>query len=372
MPLSVATIIALPFSKNLGQILALMINAYALVAFGATLNRASTRNSWAYHGAVLLASNIASYWVFRNVYGLVSAAGVVYIVVIAYLTATTWGNFTGSKVSIFFEKMLGVKSGRENNGESVSESEKRVKYALLIILGILAVILFITTRSDHFTAFYVFSLSFLNSGIHTFVRRSRHVGNTLFHNFGLLAQGLNFFFLFRFLSQESMSWIFFLPFAMGGIFGGLFLQRFSKWLEEKIKADPDSHLISKEIKSPSRFPFNFSFFPKKTIAVLVIITAVLILLSESPQLVSVIICFAAFQYIGFTLLSRARNRNNRTYEAYTSIMSNGGWLASFGKLTQHEWGMPLFLPYIIGTMLGGNIGIGIAMHIERRFGISSN
>lgn len=359
---------AFPFSPNAGHLAVLVINAYAMVAFGAMLNRAATRSSWAYHGLVLLVSSFASYWVFKSVYSLVAAGGLTVIIVVAYLAATIWGNFTGSRVSIFLEKKLGVKARWKLPNEDLSQEEKRIRYALLIVLGILAVAVFGASRFNYLAALYVFSLSFLNTGIHTFVRRSRNNGHTMFHNLGLLVQGLNFFFLFRFLAQESMSWTFFLPFAMGGILGGLLVHKISIWVEAKTKTDPDSHLKERG----RRFRVDLSLFPKRIILFLVIAAVALVLISDSPLLAAGIIVFAILQYVGFSLISRARARNNRTYEVYAAIMSNGGWLATFGKLNQYEWGMPLFAPYILGVMIGGNLGVAIAMHIERWFGISSD
>jgi hypothetical protein len=375
--LALATIVALPFSSNISHLLTLMINAYALVALAAMLNRSSTRNSWAYHGVVLLASSVASYWVFRSVHGFISAAGLTYVIALAYITATVWGNFTGSKFSIFLERMLGIKAVEKRELEKkekdvLSKRERKVQYALLIILGVLTVALLVVTRSDYVTAVSVLGLKFLDNGIHTFVRRSRNVGNTLFHNIGLLAQGLNFFFLFRFLASEDMSWIFFLPFAVGGILGGLFVQKFTIIAERKIKADPDSHLNPEGVKSASRFSVDLSLFPRKTLIILVIAAIGLIWWADSPLLALVIVGLATAQYIAFTLISRARTRKNRTYEAYASVSSNGTWLATFGKLDKNDWAAPLFMPYIVGVMIGGNIGVGIAMHIERWFGISSD
>ena len=370
--LAVAVILILPHSTNIGHLLILMANAYALIAFSAMLNRSSTKNSWVYHGVVLLVSSVAAYWVFKSIHGFVSTAGLTYVIVIAYITATTWGNFTGSKLSIFFEKKLGVKARWKEKKEPLSKEEKRVKLALLVILGVLCVAILIVTRSNYIAAISVLGLSFLNTGIHTFVRRSRNVSNTLFHNAGLLCQGLNFFLLFRFLAAEDMSWIFFLPFAMGGILGGLFAQKFTMLAERKIKADPDSHLNPEEIKGRSRFPIDISLFPWKILGGLLVITAIIIFIAESSGLIATIIGLVTAQYIAFTIISRARPRMNRSYEAYASIASNGTWLAMFGKLDQQGWGAVLFMPYIIGVMIGGNLGIGIAKHIERRFQISSD
>ena len=302
--LALAMIAVLPFSADVWQMAILIINAYALVAFGAMLNRSSTKNSWVYHGIVLLLSNVAGYWVFKSVNVLVNTIGLTYFLVIAYIASTVWGNFTGSKVSLMIERKLGVTT-KLKGGDIFSKEEKRVKYALLIVLGLLAATTLIITRANYFAAVSVFFLNFLNMGIHTFVRRSRNVGNTLFHNTGLLLQGLSFFLLFRFIAEEQMSWIFFLPYAMGSILGGLLAHVFNMWAEEKIKADPDKHL-TRPIKKTSRFAFDISLFPWKTLIILFIVTAVMIAIAGVPSLAAIIVGLAVAQYIAFTLISRAR------------------------------------------------------------------
>lgn len=463
--LALATIAVLPFSRDFGQMAALMINAYALVAFAAMLNRSSTKNSWAYHGIVLLLNSVAGYWVFKSVDALVTTIGLTYFLIIAYIAATVWGNFTGSKLSMIIEKKLGVVTRLKGGGNNTSPQEKKVKYALLIILGVLAVAILIITRGNYFAAVSVFFLNFLNMGIHTFVRRSRNVGNTIFHNTGLLLQGLSYFLLFRFIAAENMSWIFFLPYAMGSILGGLLTHTFNMWAEKRIKADPDKHLI-KPTHKVSRFAFDIALFPWKILLALFGVAVVMIFIApllatiivglaliqyavfisikkvrikvshvlvdkkiktgpemypikpvkkfshftldasllvlfnimvmliicsfgrinewltlmtkqivffqESPGLIAIIVGLAVAQYIAFTLISRARTRKNRTYEAYSSMASNGTWLAMFGKLNMQGWSAPLFLPYVAGVMIGGNLGVGIAMHIERWFGIASD
>lgn len=368
--LALATIAVLPFSQPIGQILILIVNAYALVGFGSMLNRSSTKNSWAYHGIVLLLSNVASYWVFQSVNVIVGVIGLTYFLVIAYVAATVWGNFTGSQLSIVIEKKLGITTKLKGGGQ-ISPQEQKVKYVLFAVLGVLTIAALIITRANYLAAISVFFLNFLNMGIHTFVRRSRNVGNTLFHNSGLLLQGLSFFLLFRFLAEENMSWVFFLPYVLGSIAGGLLTHTFNMWAEKKIKADPDKHL-TKPAKHSSRFAIDLSLFPRKIIIALLIAAVLMIVFSGSPALAAIIIGLAVAQYIAFTLISRARTRKNRTYEAYSSMASNGTWLAMFGKLNMQGWSAPLFLPYVVGVMIGGNIGIGIAMHIERWFGISSD
>ncbi len=369
--LALATIAILPFNADLGQLFILMTNAYALVAFASMLNRSSTKNSWAYHGIVLLLNSVAGYWVFKSVSALVATIGLTYFLVIAYIAATVWGNFTGSKLSVVIEKKLGITTKRKNDKEPPSKEEKKVKYTLLIILGVLTVLTLLVTKSNYFAAISIFFLNFLNMSIHTFVRRSRNIGNTLFHNTGLLVQALSYFLLFRFIAEEQMSWIFFLPYAMGSILGGLLTHTFYMWAEKKIKADPDKHL-AQPAKKTSRFAFDISLFPHRILRILIVATVALIALAESPALTAIIVGLAVAQYIAFTLISRARTRKNRTYEAYASISSNGTWLALFGKLNMQGWAAPLFLPYIAGVLIGGNLGVGIAMHIERWFGIASD
>lgn len=81
-----------------------------------------------------------------------------------------------------------------------------------------------------------------------------------------------------------------------------------------------------------------------------------------------IICLAYVQNISFSMVSRARNRDNMWYHATCSVMSNGIWFATFHLLVVEEMGWELAIPYIIGTVAGSLTGAKASMWIEEKIG----
>jgi len=67
----------------------------------------------------------------------------------------------------------------------------------------------------------------------------------------------------------------------------------------------------------------------------------------------------------YTLVSRARNRDNTAYHAATAVISNLLWFLTLHTLVNTELGWELLLPYVTGTVLGSLSGAFIAMKIEK-------
>jgi len=77
---------------------------------------------------------------------------------------------------------------------------------------------------------------------------------------------------------------------------------------------------------------------------------------------------AFIQNMSFTLVSRARNRDNTAYHVGASVFSNGVWFLTFRVLVQADMSYTLFIPYLIGTVLGSLYGATVAMKIEAFIG----
>lgn len=86
----------------------------------------------------------------------------------------------------------------------------------------------------------------------------------------------------------------------------------------------------------------------------------------------ILLIFLAFvQNVSFTLVSRARNRDNMWYHAICAVFSNGIWMLCVGLLgyevllNGNYW---MAMPYMIGTVSGSLFGAKAAMRIEERIG----
>lgn len=67
------------------------------------------------------------------------------------------------------------------------------------------------------------------------------------------------------------------------------------------------------------------------------------------------------------MVSRARNRNNFTYQLLTASVSNTVWFLTFRQLVLGQMNFYLFIPYTLGTIAGSLAGAKISMWCEAYF-----
>ena len=80
------------------------------------------------------------------------------------------------------------------------------------------------------------------------------------------------------------------------------------------------------------------------------------------------------QNTSFTMVSRARNRDNTAYHVICSLFSNSIWLATFGLLGAEiiiNSNYLMAIPYITGTVAGSLFGAKASIKIERIIGAST-
>ena len=86
----------------------------------------------------------------------------------------------------------------------------------------------------------------------------------------------------------------------------------------------------------------------------------------------IILILAYLQNISFSIVSRSRNRNSAKYHIIAAIFSNGIWFLTFRQLVLSEMNIILFLPYVLGTVLGSVSGMKLSMFIEKLLGASAD
>ena len=77
-----------------------------------------------------------------------------------------------------------------------------------------------------------------------------------------------------------------------------------------------------------------------------------------------ILLLAFGQNVSFSMLSRARNRDNMYYHAICSVGSNGIWFATMHLLVTRDLDWLMAIPYITGTVLGSLFGAMVSIRIE--------
>lgn len=85
-----------------------------------------------------------------------------------------------------------------------------------------------------------------------------------------------------------------------------------------------------------------------------------------------ILVLAFIQNISFSIVSRSRNRNNKKYHIIAALFSNSIWFLTFRELVLGEMNYLLFIPYVIGTVIGSTFGMSISMKIEKWLGATSD
>ncbi len=90
-----------------------------------------------------------------------------------------------------------------------------------------------------------------------------------------------------------------------------------------------------------------------------------------PVIIKILI-LAFIQNISFTVTSRSRNRDDLRYHMIASVFSNGIWFLTFRELIRGDMNYILFVPYLVGTVIGSITGVKVSMFIERHLGASAD
>lgn len=86
----------------------------------------------------------------------------------------------------------------------------------------------------------------------------------------------------------------------------------------------------------------------------------------NPLITLVALAFA--QNVSFSLVSRARNRDNFSYHATAATLSNLIWFATMHHLVATELSWAVLPAYLLGTVTGSLSGAWISIRIERLIG----
>ncbi len=85
-----------------------------------------------------------------------------------------------------------------------------------------------------------------------------------------------------------------------------------------------------------------------------------------------ILMLAFVQNIAFSITSRSRNRDNKTYHILAAVFSNTIFFLTFRMLILAEMNLSLFIPYVAGTVAGSLLGVRWAMRIEALIGATAD
>ncbi len=159
---------------------------------------------------------------------------------------------------------------------------------------------------------------------------------------------------------NKFDWSLFLPTATGTVIGSLIGANLGQDVGKKLKAAFDAHVTqAKKV-----------LWPGKQLAVLSlgILVHLVVYQLANWQGALTLLCVSVTQAWSFTIVSRARQRNNQQYLAWASVFSNGIWYVCMHYLAQGKITLEKAAPYLVGNAGGSLVGQNIAMKVEKATG----
>lgn len=355
--LFVAGCLSVLFAESAGAILLLMGLAYVSNASYSMVSRSGVRDSVFYHAFTTLISNFVFYLVVRQLV----TENMTMVLFIPYTVATVYGSLTGSRASQWVEERFGITADPEKKKET-KESKLALKL-LLVLLGTLGILIGIFSPTS-WTTVLIAALAFGDNITFSILRRSRNTSNATYHIAAALLKSLAWYLLFQSLSLRGMALELFIPYCFGSILGGISGQKISAFVEKKIGATANAHLIA-DIHWTQLVPW-------KLVGALVLLTGGTVILFGGSEILLMLAILSGAQQLAFSMVSRARQRNNVLYHTVSSIFSNAVWFLTFRQLQVEQWTTDLYLPYALGGTAGSVTGVGVSMGIEKALHIRSD
>ncbi len=331
--------------------------------------RSRTRDNILYHLCAVVFSALVSFLTFRTILGPGSDFSLKLL--LAYTAGTMSGSLTGSYVSTWIERLTGARIEQVSKEVAAKNEAMNRRVALkylpiLVAAGWTFQFLFFGSESLlsllQITAF-VF-LPDMAYSMRTWIQNRNNYYLTL--GIGLIT-GVVDFFRWTLFIKFDMRWGIFVPYATGGtvgsIAGSLTASRFTKWVDKKTGtvSSADAHVKKGEVKKPDFRP----------VWALLGVVGLSVLVFPPKSLASTIwfVLGTVFMQISFSLISRARQRDNALYHLLASMCSNGSWFFVLHMVaTMAKGDLRLFVPYAVGTAIGAFIGAWFAMLIELKVG----
>lgn len=327
-----------------------MVLAYVQNMTYGLQSRSANRNSNAYHAIAALAAN---YVFFLNRKLLVTRE-VPMVLLAAYVFFTILGTLHGNTISMKIESLLGLSAeGAKGKPQLMKLWPTVACLSVLLVVqvvvgspivnrGVLVALLVVTALGN-------FSFSLL--------RVARSTDHYWFHAGAVILNlGLSFTELLIMIGNK-FDWSLFLPTATGSIIGSLIGANLGQDVGKKLKAAFDAH-VTQGAKV---------LWPWRQLAVLslgLFVHLVVYRLTNWQGALALLgVCIV--QAWSFTIVSRARQRNNQQYLAWASVFSNGIWYLCMHYLAQGTITLEKAAPYLVGNASGSLLGQNVAMKVEQ-------
>lgn len=316
-------------------------------------SRSANRNSNAYHAIAALAAN-AVFFLNRN---LLVNRDVPLALLATYTFFTILGTLHGNAISMRIESWFKLDAeGAEGRPQLMKLWPTVAALCGLLVVqviigssivsrGVLIALLLVTALGN-------FSFSLL--------RVARSTDHYWFHAGAVVLNlGLSFTELLIMIGNK-FDWSLFLPTATGSIIGSLIGANLGQDVGKKLKAAFDAHVTKGATV----------LWPGRQLAVLALGLLMHLVVYKLTNWQGALMLFAVcvVQAWSFTIVSRARQRNNQQYLAWASVFSNGIWYVCMHYLAQGKITLEKAAPYLIGNAGGSLLGQNVAMKVEQLTG----
>lgn len=332
-------------------VLFLIVISYVQNVSYSLQSRAGTRNSNAFHALTAVFASLVFFVTLRYLY----KDQMPLMLLPTYLFATVFGSLHGKVISQKIEKHIGAKIEAPKNQPQLM----RFWPSIVALLGALILqIIFVPSSLSSWMIAGLALLTLVDNFSFAVLRLARSSDNYWFHGFAALLQTGAKFLGLAIMFNYEMSWVLFLPTTTGGVMGSLTGQYFAKGISDRINAKFDSHVLGdKKIEWPIIQTAVFS--------VGMVIHGIIFGQSNFVN-VSLLLGYAFFQSVSFSVVSRARQRNHDVYLMWASVFSNGVWYLTMHQLALKNITPDKTAPYVVGGITGSLVGQNIAMQVEKK------
>ncbi len=316
-------------------------------------SRAANRNNNAYH---FMAAVAASLVFFTNLQ-LLARKEMPLVLFAPYVFATILGSLHGNAISMRIEKLLNIRVGDPKDKPQLMKL-----WPSVTVLAVLAVgqMLFLAPSYGSGVLALLVLLALVDGFAFAILRLARSTDHYWFHGATVLLQIGTAFLRLAIMINLKMDWALFWPVTTGGVIGGLLGANYGHRVATRIKAGFDAHVKpGAKVATPT---------PQLTLLALGLLAHALYFGLTNWQPALFLLGFAFAQTVSFTMVSRARQRKDQQFLAWTSVFSNGVWYLTMHELVIGRIGWDKAAPYIVGCCAGSLIGQTVAMMVEQRLG----
>lgn len=347
-------VLVVPFTVSLGTLALVVVLAYLQNATYGLQSRSANRNSNLYHLIAAVAANFTFFWSLR----LLVRNELPAVLLAPYVLATILGSLHGNTISMKIESALGLSADGAKGRPQFLKLWPTIA-ALLVVLVVQ--ILWLAPSYGRGVLVAILILTILDSFTFSLLRVARSMDSYWFHALAVTLQiGLAFIKL-AIMIKHGYDWALFMPTATGSVIGSLIGANLGQDIGKKIGARFDAHTLKDaQVSLPV-----FQLAPLG----LVLVAQTLVFGAASWKVGGMmLLLFSAWQSVSFTMVSRARQRGNAQYLAWTSVFSNGVWYLTMHQLTLGSITAEKAIPYIVGATAGSLIGQLISMKVEQATG----